>query len=72
MAASSHADCAPWASGTSLPQPGSPWQNGIVERLIGSIQRECVDHIIVLGETHLRRVVKSYADYYRRPLKSRP
>ena len=52
--------------------PGSPWQNGIVERLIGSIQRECVDHIIVLGETHLRRVVKSYADYYRRPLKSRP
>jgi transposase InsO family protein len=41
--------------------PGSPWQNGIVERLIGSIQRECVDHIIVLGETHLRRVVKSYA-----------
>ena len=34
------------------------------ERLIGSIRRECVDHIIVLGEMHLRRVLKSYADYY--------
>jgi transposase InsO family protein len=42
----------------------SPWQNGFVERLIGSIRRECVDHIIVLGEMHLRRVLKSYADYY--------
>jgi transposase InsO family protein len=44
--------------------PASPWQNGIAERLIGSIRRECVDHIIVLGEMHLRRILKSYADYY--------
>jgi transposase InsO family protein len=44
--------------------PASPWQNGFVERLIGSIRRECVDHIIVLGEVHLRRILKSYADYY--------
>ena len=44
--------------------PASPWQNGFAERLIGSIRRECVDHIIVLGEMHLRRVIKSYADYY--------
>jgi transposase InsO family protein len=44
--------------------PASPWQNGFVERLIGSIRRECVDHIIVLGEAHLRRILKSYADYY--------
>jgi transposase InsO family protein len=44
--------------------PASPWQNGFAERLIGSIRRECVDHIIVLGEVHLRRVLKSYADYY--------
>jgi len=44
--------------------PASPWQNGFVERLIGSIRRECVDHIIVLGEMHLRRVLKFYADYY--------
>src|SRR5450756_348597 len=45
-------------------EPASPWQNGFAERLIGSIRRECVDHIIVLGEMHLRRVLKSYADYY--------
>jgi transposase InsO family protein len=43
--------------------PASPWQNGSVERLIGSIRRECVDHIIVLGEAHLRRILKSYARY---------
>src|ERR1700676_2216290 len=63
MAASSRADCAPWASETSLPHT-SPWQNGFAERLIGSIRRECLDHIIVLGEMHLRRVLKSYAGYY--------
>jgi hypothetical protein len=44
--------------------PGSPWRNGFAERLIGSIRRECVDHIVVLGETHLRRILKSYARYY--------
>jgi len=44
--------------------PASPWQNGFVERLIGSIRRECVGHIIVLGEAHLRRILKSYARYY--------
>jgi transposase InsO family protein len=44
--------------------PASPWQNALAERLIGSIRRECVDHVIVLGEAHLRRVLKSYADYY--------
>ena len=42
---------------------GSPWQNGHVERLIGSIRRECLDHIIVLGENHLCRILKAYADY---------
>ena len=44
--------------------PASPWQNGFAERLIGSIRRECLDHVIVLGEAHLRRILKSYADYY--------
>jgi transposase InsO family protein len=44
--------------------PASLWQNGFVERLIGSIRRECLDHIIVFGEAHLRRILKSYADYY--------
>src|ERR1700681_5040750 len=42
----------------------SPWQNGFAERLIGSIRRECVDHVIVLGEAHLRRILISYAAYY--------
>jgi transposase InsO family protein len=44
--------------------PGSPWQNGFAERLIGSIRRECVDHMIILGEAHLRRILKKYAAYY--------
>jgi transposase InsO family protein len=44
--------------------PASPWQNGFAERLIGSIRRECLDHVVVLGEIHLRRILKSYADYY--------
>jgi Integrase core domain len=46
--------------------PASPWQNGFAERLIGSIRRECLDHAIICGEAHLRRVLKSYADYYNR------
>jgi hypothetical protein len=44
--------------------PASPWQNGFAERLIGSIRRECLDHVIVLGENRLRRILKSYAAYY--------
>ena len=46
--------------------PRSPWQNGHIERLIGSIRRECLDHVVVLGEAHLRRVLRAYADYYNR------
>ncbi len=42
----------------------SPWQNGHAERLIGSIRRECLDHIVILSEDHLRRVLKAYATYY--------
>ena len=44
--------------------PASPWQNGRAERLIGSIRRECVDHFVVLGEAHLRRILQTYARYY--------
>ena len=44
----------------------SPWQNPYVERLIGSIRRECLDHVIVFNETGLRRVLKEYFDYYER------
>jgi transposase InsO family protein len=44
--------------------PRSPWQNGHAERLIGSIRRECLDHIVIFGEDHLRQVLKAYAAYY--------
>jgi transposase InsO family protein len=44
--------------------PQSPWQNGFVERLIGSIRRECTDHIIPLGEKHLLRTLREYQAYY--------
>jgi transposase InsO family protein len=44
--------------------PASPWQNGFAERLIGSIRRERVDHIIVLGEVHRRQILQSYARKY--------
>jgi transposase InsO family protein len=43
--------------------PRSPWQNAYVERLIGSIRRECLDHMIVFGEAHLRRILRGYAAY---------
>ena len=42
----------------------SPWQNPYAERLIGSIRRECLDHLIVINEDHLRRTLRSYIDYY--------
>jgi transposase InsO family protein len=45
--------------------PRSPWQNGYAERLIGSIRRECLDHVIVFGERHLRHMLRSYLDYYK-------
>ena len=44
--------------------PRSPWQNGYAERFIGSIRRECLDHVIVFSEQHLRRVLRSYQQYY--------
>jgi len=44
--------------------PRSPWQNGHTERLIGSIRRECLDHVVVFGERHLRHVLLSYMQYY--------
>jgi transposase InsO family protein len=46
--------------------PRSPWQNAYVERLIGSVRRECLDHVVVFGEEHLRMLLKSYANYYNR------
>jgi transposase InsO family protein len=62
-----------WYSGAATGQwdtrdrpisPRSPWQNGHVERAIGSIRRELLDHVIVAGERHLSRLLGNYADYY--------
>jgi len=44
--------------------PRSPWQNPYVERLIGTLRRECLDHVVVLNETHLRRLLNEYLLYY--------
>ena len=44
--------------------PRSPWQNGYAERLIGSIRRECLDHVIVFGESHLHHLLRCYLGYY--------
>lgn len=50
--------------GEVLSSPSSPWQNPYAERMIGSIRRECLDHVIVLGERHLRRILTAYLTYY--------
>ncbi|WP_246709824.1 transposase [Bradyrhizobium sp. 6(2017)] len=44
--------------------PRSPWENGYTERLIGSIRRECLDHVVVFSERHLRHLLLSYMKYY--------
>src|SRR5438093_5830323 len=44
--------------------PRSPWQNAYAERVIGSIRRECLDHVVVIGERHLLGILSKYADYY--------
>jgi len=44
--------------------PRSPWQNPYVERLIGTLRRDCLDHVLIFGERHLRRVLTSYSVYY--------
>jgi putative transposase len=48
----------------AMTAPHSPWQSPYVERLIGSIRRECLNYVIVFNETHLRRILKSYIEYY--------
>ncbi len=52
--------------GEVLTAPHSPWQNPFAERLIGSIRRECLNHVLVLGERHLRRTLARYFAYYHR------
>ena len=46
--------------------PRNPWQNAFAERLIGSIRRECLNHVVVLSRRHLRRLLRSYFVYYHR------
>jgi transposase InsO family protein len=47
-----------------LTAPRSPWQNPYAERFLGSLRRECLDHVIVLNEASLRRIIRSYFQYY--------
>jgi len=49
-----------------LTAPGSPWQNGVIKRFIGSVRRECLDHMIVFTAAGLQRLLKEYVDYYER------
>jgi len=44
--------------------PGSPWQNGYAERLIGTLRCECLDQMLIFGEAHLRQILTLYASYY--------
>ena len=46
--------------------PRSPWPNPYVERLIGTLRRECLDHVVVLSETNLHRLLRDYLTYYHR------
>ena len=50
--------------GRLSPAPRSPWQNPYAERLIGTLRRECLDHVMICGERHLRRILTSYSLYY--------
>jgi len=47
--------------------PRSPWQNANVERLIGSIRQDCLDHLVIVDEHHLHKLLRDYATYYNRP-----
>jgi putative transposase len=49
-----------------LTAPRSPWQNGVIERFIGSVRRECLDHVIILTAAGLHRILQEYVGYYQR------
>ena len=49
-----------------LTTPRSPWQNGVLERFIGSVRRDCLDHVIIFTAAGLQRLLKAYVDYYQR------
>src|SRR5216117_2148018 len=56
-----------WTSGRRSLRLALPWQNAYAERVIGSIRRECLEHVVVIGERHLRGILSKYVDYYNRP-----
>jgi putative transposase len=66
MAGTSAAGSRRWRSRKPSRRSRSPWQNAYVERMIGSIRRECLDHVVIFNERHLRRVLLSYVEYYHR------
>ena len=55
-----------WASNKFLSARRSPWQRAYIERIIGTIRRECLDHVIIFSESALYQQVKSFAEYYHR------
>src|ERR1035437_7495020 len=64
MAKSLSEDFDQWAFVTGRHRRAPPWQNAYAERLIGSIRRECLDHVVVFGEQHLRHILLSYMKYH--------
>jgi Integrase core domain len=64
MARSSRDESRAWTAARSSPPLRAPWQNPFVERVIGSIRRECLDHFLILNETHLYRLLRAYVAYY--------
>src|SRR5207253_4440157 len=64
MAMSSSSGFEQWVSGINRFRRGRHWQNEYAERLIGSIRRDCLDHVVVFGEQHLRHLLHSYQRYY--------
>ena len=64
MANPSHRESQEWRIEEIRVASRSPWQNCYVERVIGSIRRECLNHVIVLNDNHLRRLLKDYFRYY--------
>lgn len=61
-----HATAEAMAITQVLTAPRSPWQNGVIERFIGSVRRECLDHVIIFNANGLQRILKSYMEYYER------
>jgi hypothetical protein len=55
-----HPACGPWVSAIGQSPQHQPWQNGIAERLIGKLRRECLDQMVIVSEAHLRQILSAY------------